>query len=199
MTETDMPPALLAELRARHGEPQRAYHGWAHIEALLRWRDEVADRLADPAAVLWAILFHDAVYDPRASDNEERSARLLEAADAPGLAPAVRARAARLVRMTAAHAIPDGLPPNEAADAALFLDMDLSILGAPLTAFDAYEAAIRREYAHVPDDAFRSGRAAILRRFLARERIYLSDWGRERFEAAARENVTRSLEALEAA
>lgn len=195
----DIPPALLAELRARHDEPQRAYHGWAHIEALLRWRDEVADRLADPAAVLWAILFHDAVYDPRASDNEERSARLLEAANVPGLAPKARARAARLIRMTAAHAIPNGLAADEAADAALFLDMDLSILGAPAVAFDAYETAIRHEYAHVPEEAFRSGRAAILRRFLARERIYLSDWGRQRFEAAARENVARSLGVLEAA
>lgn len=196
VTPSQIPPALLAELRARHDEPQRAYHGWRHIQALLRLREEVADRLADPSAVLWAILFHDAVYDPRAADNEERSARLLEAAEVAGLDDATRSRAARLIRMTAAHAIPGRLPADEGADAALFLDMDLSILGATPAAFDAYEAGVRHEYAHVAEPAFRSGRAAILRRFAERERLYLSDWGRQRFEAAARANIARSLAAL---
>jgi len=196
VTLSDVPPALLAELRARHAEPQRAYHGWSHIEALLRLREELADRLCDPAAVLWAILFHDAVYDPHAADNEERSAKLLEAAEVKGLNDAARARAARLIRMTAAHAIPGGLPADETADAALFLDMDLSILGAPPERFDAYEAGIRHEYAHVPTEAFRSGRAAILRRFTERPHLYLSDWGRDRFEAAARANIARSLAKL---
>jgi len=191
-----VPPAVLADLRRRHAEPGRAYHGWRHIEALLALRGEVADRLADPAAVFWAILFHDAVYDARASDNEEASARLLEAADLPALDPATRARAARLIRMTAAHRLPDDLPAEEAADAALFLDMDLSILGAPAGAFDAYEAGVRAEYVHVPEPAFRAGRAAILRRFLEREHLYLSSWGRGRFEAAARANVARSLARL---
>lgn len=198
MTLSDVPPALLADLRARHAEPQRGYHGWTHIEALLRLREELAGRLADPEAVFWAILFHDAVYDPRAADNEERSAQLLEGAAIAGLDDARRTRAARLVRMTAAHAIPNDLPADEAADAALFLDMDLSILGVSDTAFDAYEAGVRHEYAHVPEEAFRSGRAAILRRFLGRDRIYLSDWGRERFEMAARGNMARSLGVLEA-
>jgi len=198
MTLPNVPPVLLADLHERHGESGRDYHDWTHSEALLRLRSELEDRLANPTAVLWAILFHDAVYDPRATDNEERSARLLEAADAPELKDATRARAARLIRVTTAHAIPDGLPADEAADAALFLDIDLSILGAPPALFDAYEVGIRREYAHVPDDAFRTGRAAILKRFADRARLYLSDWGRDRFEEAARRNIARSLGRLTA-
>jgi predicted metal-dependent HD superfamily phosphohydrolase len=74
--------------------------------------------------------------------------------------------------------------------------MDLSILGAPKSAFDSYEAAVRREYAWVDDKAWRSGRAAVLRKFLARPRIFLTEAFRERFEAQARKNIARSIAAL---
>lgn len=190
-----MPPELLDELRRRHAEPGRHYHGWAHVEALLRWFDEVRPRLGCPDAVRWAVLFHDAVYDPTRGDNEERSAELLEE-KAGLLDPATLARAARLVRATARHAVPDGLDADEAADMALFLDMDLSVLGAPAAAFDRYEEGVREEYAHVPEPAFRAGRRRILEGFLARPSLFLSDWGRERFEAAARANLARSVARL---
>ncbi|PAX07486.1 HD domain-containing protein [Sphingomonas lenta] len=193
-----VPPALLDELRERHGEPGRHYHSWAHIEALLRWFDEVEPRLADADAVRWAILFHDAVYDPTRGGNEERSAALLEEKAAGLLDPTTLARAARLVRATAGHAIPDGLPAHEANDMALFLDMDLSILGAPAAVFDRYEADVRAEYSHVPEPAFGAGRRRILENFLSRPALFLSDWGRATFEAAARANLARSIARLSA-
>jgi len=195
MTEA-IPEPLLEELRRRHAEPHRAYHDWHHIAALLDLHGELDGRFADAQAVLLAVLFHDAIYDPRASDNEEQSARLLETELAGKRDEATLARAAALVRATRAHAVPQGLPADEAGDMALFLDMDLAILGAEPAAFDRYEAQVRREYAHVPDEAFRLGRAAVLERFAQRGQLYFSDWGRARFEAAARANLARSLAAL---
>ncbi|EKF38376.1 hypothetical protein MOQ_001416 [Trypanosoma cruzi marinkellei] len=69
---------------ARYTEPQRHYHTMAHLEEMLsclaRFQSEapVAHRLPAEGTrrlvVELAILFHDAVYDPRRSDNEERSA-----------------------------------------------------------------------------------------------------------------------------
>ena len=76
---------------------------------------------------------------------------------------------------------------------AVFLDMDLSILGAAPEMFDAYEAGVRYEYREVPDKAFRNGRAAILEGFLARDFLYFSDWGRAQFEQAARTNLKASI------
>ncbi len=187
---------VLADLRNRYAEPQRHYHAWDHIEALLRWFGQRRDHLHHPAAVELAILFHDAVYDPTRSDNEAESARLLKDAVLPGLDDAVRARAARMVEATARHEIPDGLAPADRSDMAEFLDMDLSILGARTDVFDAYEQAIRREYAFVPEALYREARRGILRRFLERDRLYFSDWGRERFEAAARANLAASIAAL---
>ena len=152
--------------------------------------------LHDPGAIRAAILLHDAVYDARASDNETRSAAL--AADLlDGILPPVSlARTVRLIEATAAHAIPPGLDDDETADMARFLDMDLAILGAPDATFDRYEAGVRAEYAHVPEQAFRIGRAAILERFLARDPLFFSPWGRARFEDRARHNLRRSIAAL---
>ena len=83
-------------------------------------------------------------------------------------------------------------------DAALFLDMDLAILGAAPAAFDAYEQAVRREYGWVADPAWRAGRAAVLKTFLARPHIFHTREFRDCFERQARENMTRSLAVLDA-
>jgi len=187
---------LLNRIADLHSGPDRGYHGWSHPLALLALWDEVQDRLDDPLAVRCAILLHDAIYEPRAGDNETRSAALAtEMLD--GVVPiGTLSRTVRLIEATAKHAIPQDLPPDERGDMAMFLDMDLAILAAPQAAFDAYEAGVRHEYREVPDAAFRSGRAGILEGFLARDALYMSPWGRERFEAAARANLARSIRRL---
>ncbi|GAA0329255.1 hypothetical protein GCM10009087_44340 [Sphingomonas oligophenolica] len=187
---------LLDEIRRLHSGPDRGYHSWSHPVALLALHAEVERFLHDPDAVRYAILLHDAIYEPRRADNESRSAALAERM-LKGIVPDnILDRTIRLIEATARHAIPAGLSADEAADMALFLDMDLSILGAPPVDFDAYEAGVRHEYREVPDAAFRLGRATILEGFLARDTLYFSDWGRARFEAAARENLKRSVAAL---
>ena len=82
------------------------------------------------------------------------------------------------------------------ADAAVVADIDLAVLGKPQEAFDDYERAIRREYGHVAEAAFRAGRAEVLRGFLARPRIYATDSFARRYEMTARQNLGRSLSAL---
>ena len=192
-----VPAPILEELRRRHAEPQRAYHDWRHIEELLALFGEVRGALRDPAAVLFAILFHDAVYDPRRGDNEDRSADLLRDLAGGALEPDSLATALQLIAATKAHRLPDGLTPAQSQDARVFLDMDLSILAASRARYDQSEGQIRAEYAHVPDDAFRAGRSKILRSFLERDDLYLSDWGRGRFAAPALRNLARALNALE--
>lgn len=191
----DVPADLLKELHRRHSEPQRHYHDWTHIDALLRHAQSVAELLHDTEAVRYAILFHDSIYDPKAKDNELRSAELL-VESAPPIATASQELARRMIKATDGHALPGELVGEQQADCAHFLDMDLAILGADEARFDIYEDQIRREYAHVPDDAFRTGRAAVLRHFAEREVLYFSPWGVQRFEQAARANLARSLERL---
>jgi predicted metal-dependent HD superfamily phosphohydrolase len=187
--------ALQAELRALYRAEGRHYHGLAHIEALLELAREYRSALSDPQAVEAAIWFHDAIYDSRAGDNEAKSARLARQRLAGRTGAERIERIAAMIEATAAHRAPD--PDGGAGnDAAMLLDMDLSILGAEPAVFDAYERAVRREYDWVDETAWRTGRAAVLKGFLDRPHIFHTQPFRERFERRARENIERSLAAL---
>ena len=82
------------------------------------------------------------------------------------------------------------------ADAQLLVDIGLSILRQPRDRFACYEDAIRQEYGWVPDAAFRDGRSAVLRKFLARECLYFTPKFRHRYEESARANLQWSLDRL---
>lgn len=183
--------ALYAEIGRRYGEEGRFYHTLTHVDAVLA----VVGRLARPAdlpALRLAAWLHDVVYDPRAADNEARSAAFAAERLAPlGVDPGLIQQVQQLILCTQTH---------EAADGAghVLLDADLAILGAPAAAYDAYAAAVRREYAHVPELAYRAGRAQVLTRFLQRPAIFQTPVMRQTHEAAARANVARELRALAA-
>lgn len=184
----ELPAALAAELAAAYGEPARVYHDTSHVAEVLAWFDRVFEDVGwrDPASVYVAIVFHDAICVPGAKDNELRSAEWLRRSALPCDLP----RAAELVELTARHGHELA---NVGADAALFLDCDMAILGAAPAAFDAYDAAIAREYHAIPADAFRAGRRAFLAGVLALPRIFLSDYFHEMLDGAARNNLRRAL------
>ncbi|MEV0231573.1 metal-dependent phosphohydrolase [Nonomuraea sp. NPDC050786] len=186
--------ATRAELVARWSEPHRRYHTLDHLAAVLGAISELSAPADDPAAVRLAAWFHDAVYDGRPGWDEERSAQLAQARLPACGVPAARvAEVARLVRLTAAHDTPAAGDRN----GAVLCDADLAVLGRP--GYDEYAARIRQEYAHVPDDLFRKGRAEVLRRLLAVPRLYRTGRARELWEERARANMSRELAALAAA
>jgi predicted metal-dependent HD superfamily phosphohydrolase len=185
---------LFNQLVRAHGEPQRHYHTLQHLRECLAHCEAAAPlarRLEEVELALW---FHDAVYDPRRQDNEQRSADWARSSVlAAGCDPAIAQRVAGLVLLTAGHEA-----PADEADGQLLLDVDLAILGAAPARFDEYERQIRAEYAHVPDPQFRAGRARILAGFLARPRLYATRPFHDALEARARGNIGRSLAALQA-
>ncbi len=189
--------ALKNELTALYGAEDRHYHGMAHIEAMLALAAEYRHLLHDPEAVEAAIWFHDAIYDSRAKDNEAKSAELAEKRLAGRAQPARLARILAMINATATHQPPSFEDKSAADDATLLLDMDLAILGAEPAVFDAYEKAVRLEYGWVEEPMWRAGRAAILKDFLARPRLFGTEPFRQRFEAQARENLGRSLRTLQ--
>ena len=166
-----------------------------HIEHCLDELDRWRHLAADPDAVETALWFHDAVYETDRRDNEERSAGLADEALAEaGIDEARRARIVDLV-MATRHDAPAADPFRRPADDRLIADIDLAILGADPAGFDRYESAIRREYAAVPAELFRAGRAAVLHRFLNRRAIYATDEFRSLYESRARTNLARSVAA----
>ena len=196
MTAPLLDDTLKDRLAAAYGDGARHYHTLGHVHALLALATQHRALLSDVEAVEAAIWFHDAVYDSRAKDNEARSADLARESLA-GRADAARIeRIAAMIEATAVHQVPPLADAAALRDASLFLDMDLSILGATPDAFDAYEQAVRREYGWVDEADWRTGRAAVLRHFLDRRHIFHTDEFRERYEGQARRNIARSLEAL---
>jgi predicted metal-dependent HD superfamily phosphohydrolase len=190
-----VPDDVMDELKARYAEPHRAYHGWPHIADLLQQFAANKPVIRRPLAFELAVLFHDAVYDPRSSTNEADSAALL-ALRMQAHTPLEELLCAHdLIMATHQHMLA-AVRPEFADDARLFLDMDLSILGADQQRFDAYDAAIRQEYSFVPIETYRERRRAVLRRFLDRPRLFLTEAYRERLEASARANLQRAIAGL---
>jgi predicted metal-dependent HD superfamily phosphohydrolase len=147
------------KLEAAYAEPHRRYHSRSHIERCLTLLEEVEGLDAAERRVLtWAIWWHDAVYDPRAHDNEARSADMAKASLRDlGASLHEREEVARLIRLTAGHEVEEGDRLGE-----LVVSIDLSILGDPADDYDAYARNVRAEYAHVPDELWRAGRAQVL-------------------------------------
>lgn len=186
------PLAYAENLMARWAEPQRRYHTTDHLLAVLDHIDVLAAHAADPEAVRLAAWFHDAVYRPDRSENEERSAVLaLRALTEAGVRADVAEEVARLVRLTVTH---DPAPGDTNGE--VLCDADLAILAAGPEAYEAYTHAVREEYAFVPDDAFRAGRAAVLRQLLDLERLFRTPHGAAVWEERARANLTAELARL---
>ena len=180
-------------LVAAYAEPQRRYHDGTHIAECLAELDGARQLVRDPVAVEAAIWFHDAVYDPRAGDNEERSAGLAEVCLAQaGGRPELRAAVADLVLATKTHKAEPG------SDAAVLIDIDLAILGRDAVRFRRYDRQIRAEYAWVPEDVYRSKRAEVLGGFLARDRIYATAQFHAAYEQQARANLAIAIRELTA-
>lgn len=179
--------AVLDALLARYAEPQRHYHTLGHLEECFTRFEQVRSRMTDPSEVAVALLYHDAVYDPRAADNEARSAELAVAEMRRRAASPAAIEGVRDMILATRHA-----ESPSTSDAALLLDIDLGILAADEARFDEYEREVRAEYAWVPGILFRRKRREILEGFLARGRIFTSG-AFDADEAPARANLTRSI------
>lgn len=183
--------SIFTNLVAAYAEPARAYHTAEHIQDCLAQLDLSRDIPKRPDEVEAAIWFHDAVYVPGGSDNEDRSARFahtaLLACAAP---PETSSRIAELVLETRHLTVPRD------PDAQLLCDIDLSILGREPEIFDEFERRIRREYQWVPDPAYRIARSEVLTGFLGRHPIYQTEYFRSRYETQARANLDRVIAQL---
>jgi predicted metal-dependent HD superfamily phosphohydrolase len=189
--------AVMNAMRMRYNEAHRHYHDWSHIESLLKLKDFARDRLFNQQAIDIAILFHDAIYEPGEPDNKARSADLMAAMLDRLIAPVTLAAAREMVLASAHHQLPDHLLDPVRSDCAHFLDMDLAVFGGDRDVFDAFEEAIRDEYADLDDKAYALGRAAALQKLLDRQSIFLTPlFGRE-FEKPARRNIARRLAELD--
>lgn len=190
----DAADCWLDALTRYYSAPERRYHNLHHVAEVLRLLGQFETDTVDDDALRFAAWFHDAVYDTRKDTNEEESAALaVRALGELSVPPPKIDLVRRLVLATKRHEAEDEMP-----GLGLFLDADLSILGADAETYLAYSEAIREEYAWVPDAAYREGRVRVLTNFLRRERLYYTAPLAERLEAQARRNLADEIRALSA-
>ena len=183
-----------ADLLSRWVEPHRHYHDLAHLDSVLNAVDvlSVGAGVPDVDLVRMGAWFHDAVYDPTATDNEARSALLAEKVLRGLRVPPMRiAEVVRLVVLTTTHD-----PGPDDRDGAVLCDADLAVLAGDELSYASYVDAVREEYGHLDDATFTAGRAAVLRSLLDRPTLFSTDHGRTTWEAAARRNVSAELQRL---
>jgi predicted metal-dependent HD superfamily phosphohydrolase len=185
-----IPQELWDQVRVAYATPGRAYHTFDHVlEVMERWHEVDRDLgWKQPLETGVAVLYHDAVYVPGRHDNEAESARLMRE---QVTLPIDLARVEQLILLTARHG---KLTPQDVdAEAALFLDCDMAILGSSPDRFAEYEKQIAIEYSSLPLELYAAGRRQFLAGVMATPRIFLSDYFHARLDAVARENLRRAL------
>lgn len=186
-------PDLRDRLLEAYDAPGRHYHDTRHLAEVLGHLERLLARTDLPQdardAVVLAAWFHDAVYDGR-PDDEERSAVLAKDTLAGAVPPRLVDEVVRLVRVTQDHR-----PAADDLAGKLLCDADLAVLAADDQRYEEYTRAVREEYAHVDDQAFRAGRAAVLQGLL-QDRLFRSPAVPAEWEERARANVRAELARL---
>lgn len=174
-----------------YSQKHRKYHNVSHLKAVLECLDSVEHLTVHKDQIELALWFHDAVYKPFSKSNEHDSAVwaskfLRENNSTKELQEFVH----RLVMATAHLSVPE----NE--DEKLIVDIDLSILGRSEDTYKHFQEGVRYEYRKVPSCIYARKRNEVLKGFLDRDRIYLSELLHELFEKQARKNIQRELSRL---
>lgn len=185
-------PGLIDEILGAYSCEGRYYHVRDHLRHMF----EVYDRFFSEPNITLELTFwyHDFVYDPTALDNEVRSAnlgqaRVEKALQVPSM---VGAQVRDLILFSQYRRQP------ETREEMILHDVDLAIFGESDDLFQKYEKNIRLEYSFVETEAYRKGRADILRKFQRYPFYFTQEMRFSSYETLAQINIRKSIEALEA-
>lgn len=186
------PAGAFDDLMVRYAGAGRHYHTGFHLQECFDQFELLRGDCHNPGAVMLAIWYHDAVYEPRSHDNEARSAALADAVlEQAGAGRVLRSLVGQLIDVTRHQDTP------RRGDEQIISDIDLAILAAPFARFWQYEEEVRAEYAWLDEASWRAGRRKVLASFLTRPAIYSTLHFQQRYEALARQNLESSLARLD--
>ena len=179
------------EIEKHYSANKRYYHNFLHLENMLQQLLSCKEQISDWDTMLFALYYHDIIYNPTRKDNEERSAMTAaKRLSAIKYLPAKIALCSQHILATKSHTL------SKNSDTNFFTDADLSILGAANETYFIYTKQIRKEYSIYPDFMYKPGRRKVLQLFLEMERIYKTDHFFNKYEQQAKENISDELKAL---
>jgi predicted metal-dependent HD superfamily phosphohydrolase len=178
------------EIEKNYSSPNRHYHSLIHLDNLVVELSPYQDRFSNLDVIVFAIAYHDIVYNTLKSDNEEKSAdlavkRLKEISFPENLIAQCKA----IILATKKHEMADEVRN-------LFTDADLSILGSEPKTYKLYTQQIRKEYKIYPNLIYNPGRKKVLNHFLKMEKIFKTKEFSMKYESQARMNLNEELSAL---
>lgn len=177
----------------RYQQPWRYYHTVQHLyECLMLWQ-RYAEQMKFPQLVGLALFYHDVVYDPKAKDNEQQSAKIAVQHLSGKMMANELALIEQWILVTQHHQQPYGSDSPYAVDVALLLDIDLAILGSEPSRFAEYERQIQQEYAWVEPHIYQQKRQQVLASFYQRTPLYLTAIVEQDREVQAKHNLAKQL------
>lgn len=179
--------------------PDRAFHNLRHLIDLLTRVDELSEETRNPDLVRLAAWYHGAIFSISADqamhrnggEDEAASAALAyEELTAAGVSEKNANRVSELIMNLRRHDL-----PTSDIDAAALSDADLGCLAIEPQRYREYSRLIYSEYAHLPLLTYLRTRTTIVRKLLARDRLFASPLG-QHWELPARENLEAELRRL---
>lgn len=164
------------------------YHNLIHLENMYNELFSCKEDIEDWDTMLFALFYHDIVYNTTSKDNEAKSADLAVHRLTDIGFPKEKAKLCHThILATKSHAV------NNVCDSNLFTDADLSILGYTWDKYESYYNQIRKEYSYYPNLLYNPGRKKVLQHFLSMEHIFKTPYFREKYEEIARKNLAAEM------
>ena len=183
---------LWNEIEENYSNKKRYYHTLNHLESLLQQLFTIKIKIEDWDTVLFSLYYHDIIYNPLKTTNEEKSAAFAEnRMQLIGVPQMTIENCVRQILATKKHLL------SADNDTNIFIDADLSILGQPWNVYENYYKQVRNEYSLYPDLIYKPGRKKVLQHFLQMERIFKTDVCFTMFELQAKKNLQKELELLQ--
>ncbi len=183
--------SLWDQIARNHSKKNRYYHNLSHLENLYQNLLLIKEEILDWDIILFAIFYHDFVYNVLKQDNEEKSAqKAIDILRSLSIDPERIQLCKEIILATKGHQI------SKDKDVNYFTDTDLSILGSSWEDYKTYYRNVRREYKYYPDFMYNKGRIKVLKHFLDMSRIFKTDYFYHRLENQAKNNLRQEIHLL---
>jgi predicted metal-dependent HD superfamily phosphohydrolase len=190
-TDARLGTQLWNEIETNYSNKKRHYHTLTHLENLLQQLLAVKTKIKDWDTVLFTLYYHDIIYNPLKTTNEEKSAEFAEnRMQLIAVPQPIIIKCVNQILATKKHLL------STDSDTNFFTDADLCILGQPWEMYEQYYKQVRKEYTLYPELIYNPGRKKVLQHFLQMKPIFKTDYFFEHFEGQAKENLEKELQQL---